>query len=196
MIKTLELTDYLPIYNSQGELIQKKNKCALDSVSQTNDSKNDDGISDWVKKAARKGRIGELEVKKFIEDVFSVKVLEMVDSAGYDLCVINEDINYCVEVKTSNSKHFYISRNEIEVSKYKQNHYFIFFVEAEGTGEMTKCKRLFVLQNPYKELNLERILENDVTLNNINLNIQTIEIQFEDFDGFNEIEAFAEFIEK
>lgn len=106
MSKIIALEDYLPIYSNDGILIIKgqninRNKIHLDRA--------DDGISDWVKRAAKKGRIGELAVKNFIEQEYKKVVVKMPDSAGYDFLVRDDDKEYRIEVKTSENKHFYIS---------------------------------------------------------------------------------------
>lgn len=190
MSKIIALEDYLPIYSNDGILIIKgqninRNKIHLDRA--------DDGISDWVKRAAKKGRIGELAVKNFIEQEYKKVVAEMPDSAGYDFLVRDNDKEYRIEVKTSENKHFYISQNEISVSREYGDSYFIFFIEAEGNGRDTICKRLFVIENPYKTLHMGWIFDVGVPDSIANMQVESIKVEIEDLYKFKEDKNFLKY---
>lgn len=191
MNNVIALEDYLPIYSSNGILLSggkstKRNTIHLTEI--------DDGISEWVKKAAQKGRIGELMVKNFIEQEYKKVVVEMPDSAGYDFLVKDNDKEYCIEVKTSENKHFYISQNEISVSRERGNSYFILFVEAEGNGKNTICKHLFVIENPYESLNMRWVFNVEVPSSIVNMQVQSIKVEIEDLYKFKEDKKFLKYV--
>lgn len=83
------------------------------------------------------------------------KISDYYVNAGYDLVSFNtiscEEINRFIEVKSfSGNESFFWSRNEIEVSKLKEDNYYLYLVDR---SKMNKKEYIpTIIQNPYKNI--------------------------------------------
>ena len=92
-----------------------------------------------------------LNRKKTIEWVAKISVNDGYDIASYDADSDNE-FNRFIEVKSysGDDKYFYLSKNELKVSKRKGPHYWLYLVNRDKLAE--KSYKPSIIQNPYENV--------------------------------------------
>jgi len=83
------------------------------------------------------------------------KISDYHVNAGYDIIsfdnINSEILNRCIEVKSfSEVESFFWSRNEIDVSKIKENEYFLYLIDRSKINDKNYVP--FIIQNPYKNV--------------------------------------------
>jgi len=100
----------------------------------------------------------EFEKKRLIGHKKIEKIEKISDyhvNAGYDIIsfdsIESEILDRCIEVKSFNGKEsFFWSRNEIEVSKLKENEYYLYLVDRSKIHNKDYCPK--IIQNPHKNV--------------------------------------------
>ena len=84
-----------------------------------------------------------------------------------------------------------MSYNEIKKAKELQEYYYLYYVFLDGDD-----RSLFVLNNPYKALELEQIFNVVNTNKMVTMRIEEIQLQITDFKEFTPIHSFSKMKDK
>lgn len=174
MSNVFSLMDFIPVYRCFET--EKTDECP----EKTN--------NDWVRNLEEIGKIGENLVKEFLETQYNAIVKKQPDYKGYDFKVEMNKITLAVEVKTSYGEynHFYMSYNEIRKAKELAEYYNLYYVCLDDTK-----RSLFVMNNPYEVLGLEKVFNVMETNEVVSMKIEEIELSIKDYSGFTIINNFS-----